>query len=80
MELKMDNMHKKNDNNSRIAFLKKISLAFVSVFGIGFIGFKFQTFSKSKFKTISNKEANDIIRNMHSPKSKQLKPEPPPNM
>ena len=74
-------MDRVNINNSRITFLKKISLAFVSVFGLGIAGFKFQKLlmdSGRGFKTLSEKEANEIIRNLNSPKPMQLKPEPPP--
>lgn len=74
-------MHNENKYDSRNAFLKKISLAFISVLGPGIIGFNLQKHKKVEEKqlaSISNDEANDIIRNMHSPKVKQLEPEPPP--
>lgn len=69
------------ENNSRKVFLKRLALGFVSVFGLGLAGFGFKkhsTASYDNFKIISEKDANDLIRNMHSPKQKQIKPEPPP--
>lgn len=75
----MDNMQVKN-NNSRSAFLKAITLGFVTV-GLGLT-----RFSKKKrplayvdnFKTISEEDTNNLIRKIHLQNSKQLKPEPPP--
>ncbi len=76
-------MHRENKTNSRAAFLKKVSLAFVSVVGIGFAGFNFQKLRKNlgfDVKTISDEDAREVIRNMPSQKSSRLKPEPPPYM
>jgi len=76
-------MQKENNYNSRTVFLKKVSLAFISFLGLGLVGFNFQKlrmFSEKSFNKVSDKEANDIIRNMPSSKLKQLKPELPPNM
>ena len=76
-------MKKENSPNSRTAFLRKISLGFVSVIGLSLAGIniqKLQISSEKKNKTISDKQANDIIKNMHSPHPKQLRPEPPPNL
>lgn len=74
-------MHKENNDKSRTAFLKKLPLAFISVLGLGFIGFNFQKLQRflgNNFKTISNREANDHIRNIPFTESNQTKPEPPP--
>lgn len=76
-------MYRENKINSRAAFLKKVSLAFVSVVGIGFAGFNFQKLRKSfgfDVNTISDEDAKEVIRNMPSPKPHRLKPEPPPKM
>lgn len=74
-------MHEENKYKSRTAFLKKLPLAIVSVFGLGFIGFNFQKLQRflgNNFNTISDKEANDHISNITFTESKQIKPEPPP--
>jgi len=70
------------NNNSRSNFLKKIALGIVSVVGFGIAGFNLQknhASIKDNTKTISEEEANNLIKSMHSPKPNQLKPEPPPN-
>jgi hypothetical protein len=75
----MDNMQVKN-KNSRSTFLKAITLGFVTV-GLGLTGFskkKRPLASVDNFKTISEKNANELIKKFHSQNVKQLKPEPPP--
>lgn len=74
-------MNKENNYTSRATFLMKISLAFATVFGLGLAGFNFQNIRKRngiRFKTLSKGDANEIIRNMPFPESKQITPEPPP--
>ena len=73
-------MHKENNTTSRNTFLKRASLTLVSLFGLGIGGLnneKLKMPSEKIFKTISDNDANDIIRNMSSPKAKKIKPEPP---
>lgn len=68
-----------NNNNSRKAFLKKLPIAIIFVIGLAIFDFqKLNVFSPKNFKTLSKPEVDDIIKNLHSPKFKQLKPEPPP--
>jgi len=77
----MNEMYKEKNMNTRAAFLKKVSLAFVSVAGLGLAGISFQKFRKSlgfNIKTLSDKEANELIRNMPSAETRRLNPKPPP--
>ncbi len=77
-------MDKENKIDSRASFLKKVTMAFVAVAGIGITGFSFQKHKQKKnlgvdFKPLSDEEAKEIIRNMPSVRSHGIKPEPPPN-
>ena len=74
-------MIKENQSGSRSAFIKKASLALVSVFGVGIVGLSFQKlnpFSDKGIDALSKKEANEIIKNMKSSNVKKIKPEAPP--
>ncbi len=74
-------MNKENNNSSRGSFIKNLSVAFVSLFGLGLVGFSFQKLQRSlrnRFSTISVSEANNHIAKIHSTGVKQLKPELPP--
>ena len=76
-------MYRENKMNSRGAFLKKVSLAVVSVVGIGFAGFSFQKRKVNlgfNVKTLSDDEAKEMARNLPSSELNRLKPEPPPKM
>ena len=71
----------KENNNSRSRFLKNLTMAFVSIFGVGIAGLSFQKlqqFVENRFKSISVNEANNHISKMHFPGIKQIKPESPP--
>lgn len=79
----MNDTFKEKNMNTRAAFLKKMSLALVSVVGFGLAGINFQKFRKNlgfNIKTLSNHEANELIRNMPSTEPQRLKPKPPPTM
>lgn len=71
----------KENNNSRSTFIKKLTVAFVSVFGLGIAAFslqKLQEFIKPGFKSLSISEANNQISKMHFAGVKKIKPESPP--
>lgn len=71
----------KETNNSRSTFLKKLTVAFVSVFGLGIAAFSFQKlqgFIKPGFKSLSKTEANTRISKLHFSGVKKIKPELPP--
>ena len=69
-----------NDNNSRKDFLIKFTLAIGSIFVLSGFNFKkvSDNFFRQKFKTLSEPEANEIIKNSNSPALMQLKPAPAP--
>lgn len=71
----------KENKKSRSTFLKKLSLAFVSLFGLGLASFSFQKlqrFFRPGFKSIPISEANNHISKLHFSGVKKVKPEPPP--
>lgn len=71
----------KENNNSRSTFLKKLTVAFVSVFGLGLAAFTFQKlqqFIRPGFKSLSKSEANNHISKIHFSGVKKIKPELPP--
>ncbi|NOQ28275.1 MAG: hypothetical protein GQ564_23170 [Bacteroidales bacterium] len=71
----------KENNNSRSTFLKKLTMAFVSVFGLGLATFSFQKlqgFIKPGFKSLSKTEANTHISKLHFSEVMKIKPESPP--
>ena len=76
-------MSVENNKNSRSSFIKSLSLAFVSILGIGITGLNFGKLQQSignRFKSISTKEANKLIANMNSPEAKKIKPMSPPQI
>lgn len=78
----MDDMQMEN-NNSRSTFLKRLAVGFISVFGLGVAGISIKKSPlaiEDNFNTMSVKDANIHIKNLQSSKSKQLRPEPPPNI
>ncbi len=74
-------MLKETNTNSRSSFIRKASLALVSVLGIGIGSIslkKSQVFSAYRVNALSNNEANEIIKNMPLQNSEKVKPELPP--
>ena len=73
----------KENKNSRSTFLKKLSVAFVSAFGLGIAAFSFQKLQqlfRPGYKSISVREANNHISKIHLSGVKQIKPESPPKL
>ncbi len=69
----------KTDNNPRRNFLKRIPIAIVSISTFSFFKFKkSNNYSEKKISTLSNVEANEIIKNDKFSVSTQLKPAPAP--
>ena len=74
-------MNSENKPTTRKAFLNKAGLALASLFGFGYTVARISSSSEGSddgIKTLSEKEAGELIRNMGSQKKAQLKPEPPP--
>ena len=73
----------KENNSSRGNFLKNLSIAAVSIFGIGLTGLsfqKFQQFLQGNSKSISVSEANKLIAEMKHSGTNKIKPEPAPQI
>jgi hypothetical protein len=69
----------KTDNNPRRNFLKKIPVALVSISAFSLFKLKKSNYySENKFKTLSNSDANEIIKNEMFSDAVNLKPEPAP--
>lgn len=67
-------------DNSRRDFLKMIPLAVVSISAFSFFKFKkSSTYSEKKFNTLSQSEADEIIKNEMFPVSTRINPAPAPS-
>ena len=70
----------KTDNNSRRDFLKKIPIAMVSISSFSFLNFKkSNAYSEKNYNTLSESDANEIIKNDNSRLSIQIDPLPAPS-
>ncbi len=74
-------MNTEKKRTTRKAFLSKAGLALASLFGFGYTVARISASGEGPdegIRTLSEKEAGELIRNMGSQKQAQLKPEPPP--
>lgn len=71
---------KKNTNNERRKFLKAIPIAIASAGALSMLRFSKGKPSKPEisYKTLSVKEANELLRNHSRPVTMRIKPKPSP--
>ena len=70
---------RKTNNNPRRDFLKRISIAIVSISSISVFNFnKSNNYSEITINTLSKSEADEIIKSEKFPASAQLNPAPAP--